>query len=87
MQEARILAVALEGLDNILKSGQEHYLKHGEENKFSLVLENEGGLELIEQLQLHPNHQIYNRSLKLLEAYFQEEGDDLMLDNTAQTAP
>jgi hypothetical protein len=56
MQEARILAVALEGLDNILKSGQEHYLKHGEENKFSLVLENEGGLELIEQLQLHPNH-------------------------------
>ena len=87
MQEARILAVALEGLDNILKSGQEHYLKNGEENKFSLVLENEGGLELIEQLQLHPNHQIYNRSLKLLEAYFQEEADNLLLDNTAQTAP
>ena len=48
MNEARILAVALEGLDNILRSGQDHYLKHGEENKFALVLENEGGLELLE---------------------------------------
>jgi len=25
MREARILAVALEGLENILKAGQEHY--------------------------------------------------------------
>ena len=86
MQEARILAVALEGLDNILKSGQEHYLQHGEENKFALVLENEGGLELLEMLQLHPNHQIYNRSLKLLENYFQEESDNLMLDTVPQGA-
>ena len=56
MQEARILAVALEGLENILRSGQNHYSKLGMENKFTLVLENEGGLELIEQLQMHPNH-------------------------------
>jgi len=50
MREARILAVALEGLDNILKSGQHHFIQHGQENKFALILENEGGLELIEQL-------------------------------------
>lgn len=80
MQEARILAVALEGLENILRSGQEHYIKLGSENKFALVLENEGGLELIEQLQMHPNHQIYNRALKILEEYYQEEGDDLMIE-------
>lgn len=79
MQEARILAVALEGLENILRSGQEHFVKLGQENKFALVLENDGGLELIEQLQMHPNHQIYNRALKILEEYYQEEGDDLML--------
>jgi hypothetical protein len=29
MREARILAVALEGLDNILKSGQQHFIQHG----------------------------------------------------------
>jgi hypothetical protein len=42
-------------------------------------LENEGGIELIEQLQMHPNHQIYNRALKILEEFFQEDNDDLML--------
>lgn len=36
MQEARILAVALEGLDNILSTGEEHFKKHGQENRFSL---------------------------------------------------
>lgn len=50
MREARILAVALEGLDNILKAGQSHFIHQGQDNKFALVLENEGGLELIEQL-------------------------------------
>lgn len=79
MQEARILAVALEGLENILRSGQEYSVKLGKENKFTLVLENEGGIELIEQLQMHPNHQIYNRALKILEEFYQEEEDDLML--------
>ena len=28
----------------------------GTENKFSVLLENDGGLELLEQLQMHPNH-------------------------------
>ena len=73
MTEARILAVSLEGLDNILKIGQEHFTKVGQENKFAQQLENDGGLELIEQLQMHPNHQIYQRSLKILENYFQDE--------------
>lgn len=30
---------------------------------------------------MHPNHQIYNRALKILEEYYQEEVDDLMIDN------
>lgn len=59
MTEARVLAVSLEGLENILKAGQEHFAMQGGENRFALQLENDGGLELIEQLQMHPNHQIY----------------------------
>jgi hypothetical protein len=82
MQEARIIAVALEGLENILSAGQTHYVKLGQDNHFALTLENEGGLELIEQLQMHPNHQIYNRALKILEEFYQEEDDDLMIDNS-----
>lgn len=38
-----------------------------------MTLETEGGLEMIEPLQMHPNHQIYQRALGLLEKYFQEE--------------
>lgn len=70
MTEARVLAVALEGIDNILKAGEAHFSKLGVPNRFVFVLENEGGIEMIEQLQMHPNHQIYQRSLKLLENYF-----------------
>jgi importin subunit alpha-6/7 len=83
MNETRVLAVALEGLDNILRSGQEHFTKHSQENRFSLILENEGGIDLIEQLQMHPNHQIYQRALKILDAYFQDENDNLVMDATA----
>jgi hypothetical protein len=54
-------------------------VKLGQENRFTLVLENEGGIELIEQLQMHPNHQIYNRALKILEEFYQEDNDELML--------
>ena len=54
-------------------------MKLGQENRFTLVLENEGGIELIEQLQMHPNHQIYNRALKILEEFYQEDNDELML--------
>jgi importin subunit alpha-6/7 len=81
MTEARVLAVALEGLDNILKAGLEHYKRlHNQDNRFAIVLESEGGLELLEALQMHPNHQIYQRALKLLENYFQEEEDLLSLN-------
>jgi hypothetical protein len=50
MNEPRTLAVALEGLENILKAGQQHFTKAGVDNKFALVLENDGGLDLIEEL-------------------------------------
>lgn len=83
MNEARVLAVALEGLENILRAGQDHFVKLGSENKFALQVENDGGLELIEQLQMHPNHQIYQRALKILENFFQDENDGLMMDSSA----
>lgn len=50
MNEPRVLAVALEGLENILKAGETHFNQAGVENRFALTLENEGGLDLIEAL-------------------------------------
>lgn len=56
MREARILAVALEGIENVLKAGKTHFTSMGVENKFVVELEKSGGLDLIEPLQMHANH-------------------------------
>ena len=50
MREARILAVALEGIENILKAGKQHYNQLGQDNKFAYELELCGGLEMLEPL-------------------------------------
>lgn len=50
MKEARVLAVSLEGIQNILKAGQLHYQALGKENLFANELEMCGGLEEIESL-------------------------------------
>ncbi len=34
----------------------------------------------MEALQYHPNHQIYDRVIKILELYFQEENQQFMID-------
>ncbi len=47
---------------------------------FALKLEAEGGCDKLEPLQMHPNHTIYERALKILETYFQEDSEGLMLD-------
>jgi importin subunit alpha-1 len=39
-----------------------------------------GGLDLIEPLQMHANHQIYERAVKILEEYFTEEENGTMFD-------
>lgn len=54
-----MLAVALEGLENILECGRKHFTNENGENKFAVALEVEGCLDELEQLQAHPNHQIY----------------------------
>lgn len=72
--DAKIITVALEGLENILKAGIE---KPGEVNDRILEIFSEcGGLEAIEGLQSHQNAGIYNRALKILEKYFNADDDE-----------
>ena len=49
MKDPRILAVALEGIENVLKAGSEHFMHNGD-NRFAIRLEQEGGIELLEPL-------------------------------------
>lgn len=75
VKEPRILLVSLEGLTNILRCGAKHYSSSGE-NAFALILDREGVLDHLEELQQHPNHQIYERSMKILEEFFQADNDE-----------
>jgi len=48
-KEPRILAVALEGIENVLKCGKENFMQNGD-NQFALMLEQEGGIDKLEAL-------------------------------------
>jgi importin subunit alpha-1 len=72
----KALIVAIEGIANILKCGKQHFLNENGENLFCLELELVGGLDKLENLQMHKNHEIYDKAIKLLEEYFNTEGED-----------
>lgn len=54
-----MLAVALEGIDNILDCGEKHFMNENSENEFTLLMETENCLDDLENLQTHQNHEIY----------------------------
>jgi len=73
--DVRIVSVALEGIENILKCGQRNMNADGS-NPFVPVVELCGGVDKIEELQKHENHKIYDVAVKILETYFGVDGDD-----------
>jgi len=81
--DAKVVSVALEGLDNLLKAG----LTTGNASVAHLVAEC-GGLANIEALQEHENQAIYQRSVRILEQYFngeeEEEEDPAVAPNVHQ---
>jgi HEAT repeat protein len=77
--DVRIILVALEGLENLLKEGDKD-LKDTGENEYANIIENCNGLDSIEELQNHQNNEIYEKAVNILETYFGAEADD---QNTA----
>jgi importin subunit alpha-1 len=73
--DVRIVSVALEGIENILKCGERNLGPTGT-NPFVLVVEMCGGVDKIEELQKHENHKIYDMAMKILENYFGVDDDD-----------
>jgi hypothetical protein len=71
VQDNKIVTVALEGLENILKVGEAAMRERGlPENQCAQHVENAGGLDKIDALQQHEDVAIYEKSLKILERYF-----------------
>lgn len=51
IKDVRMLAVALEGIENILRVGQEHYMNECNENSFLVIMEKAGVVDDLEHLQ------------------------------------
>jgi len=50
----------------------------GDGNVYAQMIDEAEGLEKIENLQSHDNNEIYEKAVKILEAYWMEEEDDAM---------
>lgn len=70
----KIIQVALDGLENILKVGEID--KADGINQFALFVEEAGGMEKIHNLQNHENLEIYKKAYHIIDKYFAEDEEE-----------
>lgn len=74
----KIIQVALDGLENILKVGEmdKEATEGGEPiNRYALFIEECGGMEKIHDCQNNANEEIYMKAYNIIEKYFSDEED------------
>jgi len=75
--DTRIITVALEGLENILRVGEKDSKSNNTGvNQYATFIEEADGLAKIEELQNHTNNDIYEKAVKILEVYFAAEEEE-----------
>lgn len=85
----KIIQVALDGLENILKVGEldrDAADNPAEQavNKFALFIEEAGGMEKIHECQNNVNEDIYMKAYNIIEKYFSDDEDEnAAVDETA----
>jgi len=75
--DAKIVMVALEGLYNILKVGEAEKQNTNGENDFARAIEEAEGADYMETLQHHKEDKIAEKAIKILQAFFDTEGDEV----------
>lgn len=87
----KIIQVALDGLDNILKIGDLDQQHNGAlNNEYALYVEEAGGMELINECQNSANEAIYKKAFDVIDKYFSADEDviedaDIAPSNDGQT--
>uniref|UniRef100_A0A286X7C6 Importin subunit alpha n=1 Tax=Cavia porcellus TaxID=10141 RepID=A0A286X7C6_CAVPO len=77
VMDSKIVQVALNGLENILRLGEQESKRSGSGvNPYCGLIEEAYGLDKIEFLQSHENQEIYQKAFDLIEHYFGVEDDD-----------
>jgi hypothetical protein len=75
----KIIQVALDGLENILKVGDLDKQAMGEGdsiNRYALFIEECGGMEKIHDCQTNANEEIYMKAYNIIEKYFSDEEEN-----------
>jgi len=78
--DPKVINVAIDALDNILRVGQVDADKLGTSNTYAEFIEECDGLDKIEYLQSHPRQEIYNKSHQIIVKYFSHHEEDYQLE-------
>ena len=84
--DTKIIQVAFNGLENILKLGAAEGKRMNGPNPYAIMIEECFGLDKIEYLQSHENIEIYQKAFHIIETYFGVEEDD-NLPQQGESAP
>uniref|UniRef100_A0A4W4GZA4 Importin subunit alpha n=1 Tax=Electrophorus electricus TaxID=8005 RepID=A0A4W4GZA4_ELEEL len=76
LMDSKIVQVALNGLENILRLGELDAKRGGGINPYCALIEEAYGLDKLEFLQGHENQEIYQKAFDLIERYFSTEDED-----------
>uniref|UniRef100_A0A665T652 Importin subunit alpha n=1 Tax=Echeneis naucrates TaxID=173247 RepID=A0A665T652_ECHNA len=80
VMDSKIVQVSLNGLENILRLGEQEAKQNGTGiNPYCSLIEEAYGLDKIEFLQSHENQEIYQKAFDLIEHYFGVEEEDASL--------
>jgi len=81
--DAKIIIVALDAIDNILKIGHKISQQNSQNgndswggNAFCDTVDECGGLDAIEELQQHENEEVYDKCVNILKNYFDSEEEE-----------
>ncbi|XP_043527734.1 importin subunit alpha-7-like [Frieseomelitta varia] len=76
VMDPKIVQVALSGLENILRIGEQDAATNNGINRYAVLIEECFGLNKIEFLQSHQNVDIYQKAFDIIERYFGSEEED-----------
>jgi importin subunit alpha-6/7 len=76
IHDAKVVMIALEGMENILRVGQFDANQGTGINQYREQIESCGGIDALEALENHDNDDVYDKVVKILREYFDAEEED-----------